>query len=121
MSAMDECDVCGKRFPEEEIATVCDDCCHGVYFLKELTQLRKKVEAAEKLAEETPRAFKLMERGQNFLVVADDEPYFMEVYFQIRKQEIIEGHWTVEDERAYEASRLLRCARNDTEKEEGER
>lgn len=48
-----------------------------------------------------PRAMKLIEKRKNFVVVAEDEPYFIDVYMEIRKHEKATGRWTDEDERIY--------------------
>lgn len=44
------------------------------------------------------RAGKLLKKGKFFLVVAEDEPYFKQVYQMIRNREIEIGRWTEEDE-----------------------
>jgi hypothetical protein len=56
-----------------------------------------------------PRAAKLMKKKKNFLVVAEDEPYFEAVYCVIRSSETLKGTWTEEDERIYKSmmGRLL--------------
>lgn len=51
-----------------------------------------------------PRAVKLMRKRKNFLVVAEDEPYFMQVYRLIRKHERANGTWSDEDERIYQSA-----------------
>lgn len=51
-----------------------------------------------------PRAVKLMRKRKNFVVVAEDEPYFMQVYRLIRKNERAKGAWSDEDERIYQSS-----------------
>jgi len=48
-----------------------------------------------------PRAMKLMRKRKNFLVIAEDEPYFLDVYREIRKHEQKSGRWTEEDEIYY--------------------
>lgn len=48
-----------------------------------------------------PRAMKLMRKRKNFLVVAEDEPYFLDVYREIRKHEQKSGRWTEDDEIYY--------------------
>jgi hypothetical protein len=48
-----------------------------------------------------PRAMKLMTKQKSFLVVANDEPYYWEVYNMIRDHEMEKGTWVGEDERAY--------------------
>lgn len=61
-----------------------------------------------------PRAVKLMRKRKNFLVVAEDEPYFMQVYRLIRKNEKANGTWSGEDERIYQSAqhRMERTAKN---------
>ncbi len=51
-----------------------------------------------------PRAAKLIEKKKNFVVVAEDEPYFMVTYGVIRKYEREKGTWTEEDEQNYRAA-----------------
>ena len=63
------------------------------------------------------RAGKLLRRGQYFISIADDEPYFEQAYNLIRDQEIVEGHWTEEDEQTYAAR--IRAWRGDGGEEEG--
>lgn len=55
----------------------------------------------KELRELYPRAFKLMDKKKYFIVVACDEPYFMDVYSMIRDNEIKIGRWDVEDEKVY--------------------
>lgn len=47
------------------------------------------------------RAMKLMKKHKNFLVVAEDEPYFIEVYELIKKNEMEKGRWTVGDDKLF--------------------
>ncbi len=49
-----------------------------------------------------PRAVKLLRKQKNFLVVAEDEPYFLAVYAVIRVNEKKNGRWTKEDERIFQ-------------------
>lgn len=49
-----------------------------------------------------PRAMKLLRKQKNFIVIADDEPYFREAYAMIRDNEIKIGRWSAEDEQAYQ-------------------
>ena len=42
----------------------------------------------------TTRAGKLLLKKKPFIVVADDEPYYMDVYKMIRKHESTKGTWT---------------------------
>jgi hypothetical protein len=48
-----------------------------------------------------PRAMKLIEKKKNFLVVACDEPYYIEIYKMIRQHEKENCTWTDEDERNF--------------------
>jgi ABC-type siderophore export system fused ATPase/permease subunit len=48
------------------------------------------------------RAGKLLKKGKFFLVVAEDEPYFRQVYEMIREHEKQIGRWTEEDEEQFE-------------------
>ena len=58
-----------------------------------------------------PRAAKLISSGKFFLVVAIDEPYFVDVYELIRENENRKGTWTDEDE-----DRFLGATRKEIEK-----
>lgn len=79
------CNVCEKEL--DVVNVTCGEC----------------VEKAEKrLRELYPRAFKLMDKGKYFVVVAFDEPYFLKVYAMIREQEKLIGRWTDEDEKVYQ-------------------
>jgi len=49
-----------------------------------------------------PRAVKLLSRHKPFVVVACDEPYYMQVYSLIREHEMKIGRWSDEDERIYQ-------------------
>lgn len=49
-----------------------------------------------------PRAMKLMKKRKNFVVVANDEPYFLYVYGFIRNFERTSGTWTEADEERYQ-------------------
>jgi hypothetical protein len=51
-----------------------------------------------------PRAAKLMRKRKNFIVIAEDEPYFVDAYMEIRKHEKAKGTWTDEDEKQYRAA-----------------
>lgn len=50
-----------------------------------------------------PRAIELLRKQKNFIVIAEDEPYFMQAYATIRSQEKITGRWSDDDERVYRA------------------
>ncbi len=49
-----------------------------------------------------PRAAKLMRKKKNFLVIAEDEPYFMFAYNIIKGHEMAKDTWTEEDERNFQ-------------------
>jgi len=67
---------------------------------------KARAEAAEKevkgFEEFHPRAIKLLRKRKNFLVVAEDEPYFKTVYDWIRNGQIVKKTWTEEDEHRYQ-------------------
>lgn len=48
-----------------------------------------------------PRAVKLLRKRKAFIVIADDEPYFMRAYGLIRQNEMAKGTWTPVDEACY--------------------
>ena len=48
-----------------------------------------------------PRAVKLLRKRKPFIVVACDEPYFMETYRLIRSHEMHKGSWSEMDERVF--------------------
>ncbi len=48
------------------------------------------------------RAGKLLKKGKPFIVVAHDEPYYLDVYRLIRWHERQKDRWTVEDESAFQ-------------------
>lgn len=49
-----------------------------------------------------PRAMKLLKKRKNFVVVADDEPYFLQVYALIRSHQMERGTWSDQDERIFQ-------------------
>jgi hypothetical protein len=51
-----------------------------------------------------PRAMKLMRKRKNFIVIAEDEPYFRGAYDMIRSHEATLGKWTAGDEIEYHFS-----------------
>jgi hypothetical protein len=51
-----------------------------------------------------PRAVKLLRKRKNFLVIAEDEPYFIEAYKLIREHEKEIGRWTERDEDIYQSA-----------------
>ena len=48
-----------------------------------------------------PRLNKVLASGKEFLIVTETEPYYLEVYRMIRKQEKKQGTWTQQDEERY--------------------
>ena len=60
-----------------------------------------KITSAEADAAFHPRAAKIMRKHKNFVVVTEDEPYFIKVYAMIRYHEKKIGRWSVEDEMRY--------------------
>lgn len=65
----------------------------------------------EKYGHNHPRAMKLLKKQKPFLVVANDEPYYRQVYDLIRDQEMQNGTWTTSDEWHYEDA-LAALAKN---------
>lgn len=61
-------------------------------------------EESAELEEFHPRAMKLMRKKKNFVVVAEDEPYFIDVYKMIRSHEKEKGTWTKIDEERFLAA-----------------
>jgi hypothetical protein len=49
-----------------------------------------------------PRAVKLLRKQKPFVVVAEDEVYFPDVYAMIRADEISKDRWTMDDQWEYE-------------------
>lgn len=66
--------------------------------VKERDLLRQKLEVAKEFH---PRAMSLIEKQQNFVVVANDEPYFEQVYSLIREDRLKTSRWSIEDENNY--------------------
>jgi len=68
-----------------------------------LVEDNQKVRTELELAREShPRAMKLIEKGEYFLVVAEHESYFQKTYWSIREEEIKNGTWTEVDETIYQ-------------------
>lgn len=66
---------------------------------RDADKLRGQIQAAKDFH---PRAAKLIAKRKNFLVVAEDEPYFRQVYDLIRDHEMEKGTWTQEDQWHYD-------------------
>ena len=65
-----------------------------------------------------PRAWKLMTRQKPFVVVSEDEPYYILVYNTIRQSEMAKGTWSAEDEQLYWQIYEWACATKMTAPEE---
>ena len=48
-----------------------------------------------------PRLNKVLASGKEFLIVTETEPYYLDVYQMVRKQEKMQGTWTDRDEDNY--------------------
>jgi len=48
-----------------------------------------------------PRAIKLLRKQKPFIVIAEDEPYYLKAYGMIRENEQAKGTWTPEDEACF--------------------
>ena len=76
--------------------------------LNVMRQTVKILEATQKKINDVfmahPRVTKLMMKNKFFIVVAIDEPYFLNTYLKIRKYEMIKGRWTEEDENRFKAA-----------------
>ena len=57
-----------------------------------------------------PRAMKLIKKGKPFIVVAEDEHYFLEVYKMIRTHEKLIDRWTEHDEVEFQDAVALKDA-----------
>ena len=79
------------------------------------------LDADSRLLGRHPRAEKLLDRGEPFLVIAEHEPYYLKAYSMIRDQEIKQGTWSEEDERifkeAWERKSASKAATADLEEE----
>jgi 16S rRNA G966 N2-methylase RsmD len=80
-------------------------------FFDKQDQLLKALQKAISLQEELDnlekfhsRAMKLLKKRKKFIVIAFDEPYFIEAYSLISEYEKSKGTWTDEDERIYQES-----------------
>lgn len=69
-------------------------------------ELRKKLNdlqlELDRAADFHPRAMKLIRKRRNFVVVAENEPYFMAVYDLIRAFEKAKSTWFYGDEEVYQ-------------------
>lgn len=78
--------------------------------IEKYAALETKYRALKAMAREAeefhPRAMKLIRKKKNFIVIAEDEPYFAEAYNLIRRHEMSKGTWTEEDERIFHAALL---------------
>lgn len=78
---------------------------HEDYIIKCFEDLSSTINSFQLMENFHLRAAKLMRKKKNFLVVAEDEPYFMDVYNLIRNQEIANHTWTSADEHNYDAAK----------------
>jgi len=69
-----------------------------------LVQKELKMFEIEEFESWHPRAVKLFRKKKNFIVIAEDEPYFMKAYAMIRESEIANGRWSEGDEQAYQSA-----------------
>ena len=76
--------------------------------VEELAALRYRIAELEADQSFHPRAMKLIRKKKNFLVVAEDEPYFMDVYAEICDAERSKGRWTEIDEQNYQDALIRR-------------
>jgi len=98
------CAFCKKSLESEaEFAKHLANC--GEHPLNDIiASLEKAVMERQSILDFHPRAAKLMRKRKNFVVVAEDERYFVQVYNSIRDSERARGRWTEEDERVYQES-----------------
>lgn len=71
---------------------------------EENTDLQARITELEETLAFHPRAAKLMRKRKNFVVVAEDEIYYADVYLNIRIHERQNGTWTDEDEEKFLAA-----------------
>lgn len=73
--------------------------------VEDVTEVRNQMLIAQadlrRAREFHPRAMKLIEKGKNFLVIAEDELYYGAAYESIRWNEMHAGRWSEGDERIY--------------------
>src|SRR3972149_5534150 len=69
------------------------------WLLGEVDAQREELERLRETLDK--RAGELLRKNKFFLVVAHDEPYFMNVYAKIRRREIDIERWSDEDEELY--------------------
>jgi hypothetical protein len=70
---------------------------------------REKYHLASELAQAKefhPRAMKLISKKKNFVVVAEDEPYYIQVYAMIRQNEHENWKWSIEDEELFQDAKI---------------
>lgn len=98
-------EICVGKYGFETWTTVSDIASDALSTRKELErvngELDKSNNALFSLEEKYPRVFKLIGKGEYFLVVAKHEPYFRKVYDLICWQEMKQGTWTAEDEQIF--------------------
>jgi hypothetical protein len=67
----------------------------------EQLQVLEKVGLIDKIPE---YALNIIRREEDFLVVGENEPFYLETYDLIRKCRMDQGYWTFEDEIKYRTS-----------------
>lgn len=77
----------------------------------QVAALQTALQEANEDAAFHPRAAKLMRKRKNFIVIACDESYFMDVYDLIRDSEMQKGTWTIEDQWHYDDAKVAHRAR----------
>ena len=80
-------------------------------YAAQVAELQTALGAANEDAAFHPRAAKLMRKRKNFIVIACDESYFMDVYDLIRDSEMQKGTWTIEDQWHYDDAKVAHRAR----------
>ena len=99
------------EFERDLIMTMSEDSVYRELYLDKqdqlLNALQKAIDYNRTLTEFEkfhPRAMKLLRKQKPFLVVAQDEPYYVQVYSLIRAHEMKSGRWSEEDEQLYRAA-----------------
>ena len=82
---------------------------HCNAYIAAWSKMKQRAEAAEQALAKIQglldcRAGKLLRKHKPFIVVANDEPYFTDVYLVIRETEKAKGQWTGECERQFQAA-----------------
>jgi hypothetical protein len=97
---------CGHKGDEHKVLGCgkCFDCDRDFHSFDDdrVSILRSRLAAAEgalrDMGQFHPRALKLIQKRKNFIVISQDEPYYLACYAKIRDQEKNQGTWTEQDE-----------------------